>query len=427
MLSAMPRVVIIGAGFGGLHVALGLKNVSASVTLIDKNNHHLFQPLLYQIATAGLSPADIAAPIRSLLRHQANTEVLMEEVLGLDLHSKNVLTARSSIPFDHLVIASGSSHSYFGHEEWAKCAPGLKTIVDATSIRRKILLAFEHAEAEENPKLRKSLLTFICVGGGPTGVEMVGSIAELAHHALKKDFRRIRPEQAKILLIEAGPRLLSSFPESLALIATRKLNKLGVETRVNARVEKIDDSGIVVADQRIDARTVIWTAGVKASNAGHWLGASMDKAGRVKILPNLTVPGHPYIQVLGDTATLDGKNGRPLPGLAPVAIQQGIYAARAIRAQIEGKAPLSSFQYLDKGNLATIGRGSAIADIHGFLLHGRVAWFVWALVHIRYLVTFRNRLLVLVQWSWAYLTFQRGARLITEVAPDSMVASTRFK
>lgn len=409
----MRNVVIIGGGFGGLNAARGLKKAPVKLTVIDRRNYHLFQPLLYQVATAGLSPADIAAPIRGVLAKQANAEVLMEEVTGIDRERKVVHTRGHEVPFDDLVIATGSKHSYFGHDEWEQIAPGLKSINDATHVRRRILLAFEHAETESDPAKRAALLTFILVGGGPTGVELAGSLAELAHRALRSDFRHIDPEHTKIILIEAGPRILAGFPEKLSQSAAHYLKKRGVEIRTGGRVEKVDDQGVMVSGQRVSARTVIWAAGVVASEAGKWLGAETDRAGRVKVLPDLTVPGSPDIFVIGDTSTLE-QDGKPLPGLAPVAIQEGKYVARVLanRARGDARAP-EPFHYRDKGNLATVGRSFAVADLGRFMLSGFLAWLAWLAVHIYYLIGFRNRLIVLIDWSWAYLTFQRGARLIT--------------
>jgi NADH dehydrogenase len=409
----MRNVVIIGGGFGGLNAARSLRRAPVKVTMIDRRNHHLFQPLLYQVATAGLSPADIAAPIRGVLGKQANTEVLMDEVIGIDRERKRVLLRDREVPFDDLVIATGSYHSYFGHDEWERWAPGLKTINDATTIRQRVLLAFEHAETESDPARRSALLQFVIVGGGPTGVELAGAIAELAFKALRSDFRHINPGDAKIMLVEAGPRILAAFPEKLSGKAADYLRKRGVEIRNGGRVEHVDGEGVILSGQRIPSRTVIWAAGVTASPAGKWLGAETDRAGRVKVLPDLSAPGSPDIFVIGDTAALE-QDGKPLPGLAPVAIQQGRYLARVLEARARGdQRKPEPFRYFDKGNLATVGRSFAVADLGRFLLSGFFAWIAWLAVHIYYLIGFRNRLLVLIQWAWAYLTFQRGARLIT--------------
>lgn len=407
------HVVIVGAGFGGLKVARGLRHAAVRVTLIDKNNYHLFQPLLYQVATAGLSPADIASPIRAMVRDQSNTEVLMGEVIGVDTKNKKVQFCDRSISYDYLVLATGARHSYFGRDDWEKYAPGLKSIEDATLIRRKILLAFEAAEIETDAQRCRDLLTFVVVGGGPTGVEMAGSIAELAYTALARDFRHIDPTHAQIILLEAGPRILSSFPESLAQKAVKSLQKLGVDVRTAARVEQLNENGAMVSGQLLRSKTVIWAAGVEASAAGKWLQAETDRAGRIIVNADLTVPSHSEIFVIGDTAAVQAKNGKNLPGVAPVAMQEGRYVASIIKQRLAGKATTQPFFYLDKGNLATIGRSSAIADIWKLHIDGFIAWLIWLFVHIMYIVGFRNRILVLIQWAWAYVTFQRGARLIT--------------
>jgi len=408
-----PRVVIVGAGFGGLQAARALRSAPVDVTVIDRSNHHLFQPLLYQVATAALSPADISAPIRGVLRGQANARVILAEVTGVDVQGQRVLMRDKSVPFDYLVLATGAHHSYFGHDAWEQFAPGLKSITDATAIRRKILLAFEAAEIETDPEKRRALMTFVLVGAGPTGVEMAGAIAELAHKALAADFRNIDPTSARIVLVEAGPRILAAFPESLAKKAHRALNRLGVEIRTNAAVEAIDDNGVVIAGKPLTARTVIWTAGVTASLAGKWLGAETDRAGRVKVLGNLTISDHENVFVIGDTVSVT-QDGKPLPGVAPVAMQQGRYVAALIAQRVEGEKQEQErpFHYFNKGNLATIGRSYGIIEIGKFHLAGFLAWVMWLTIHIYYLIGFRNRLVVMIQWAWAYLTFQRGARLI---------------
>jgi NADH dehydrogenase len=414
----MQRVVIVGAGFGGLKAAKKLKRAPVQVTVIDRSNHHLFQPLLYQVATAGLGATDIAAPIRSVVSHQKNTEVLMDEVTGVDVAGRHVVTRQRSIPYDYLILATGARHSYFGHDEWENFAPGLKSIADARRIREKILLSFESAEVESEERVRRALLNFVIVGGGPTGVELAGSIAELAHVALASDFRHINPQATRVILVEAGPRILAGFPDDLAAKASRALANLGVEVRVNARVESISAEGAVISGQLLEARTVIWAAGVKASPAGQWLKAEVDQAGRVKVGADLTVPGHPEIFVIGDTASVLGEGGKPLPGQAPVALQQGTYVASVIATRAKGsKTPPPPFHYLDKGNLATIGRSSAIAEMGRIHLSGFLAWCAWLLVHIYYLIGFRNRVVVMIEWAWAYFTFQRGARLITRNRP----------
>ena len=418
-----PNVVIVGGGFGGLDAARGLRDAPVQITLIDRNNHHLFQPLLYQVATAGLSPADIAAPIRSILHRQRNVEVLMAEVSGVDTKRQRVCLPDRDIPYDYLILATGAQDSYFGHPEWEEHATGLKSIAEATTIRRKVLSAFEAAEVENDPAQKNALLTFVLVGAGPTGVEMAGAIAELAHKALAADFRHIDPNSARILLIEAGPRILATFAETLSQQAQKQLETMGVEVRTNTRVEQIDAQGVVAAGARIPSKTVIWSAGVAASPAGQWVGAETDRAGRIKVNPDLTVPGLPNVFAIGDTMTLQ-QNGKPLPGVAQVAMQQGRYVAQRIRSRIEKKLEPLPFHYVDKGNMATVGRSFAIVDSHGLHLSGFLAWIAWLTIHIFYLIGFRNRILVLIQWAWAYITYQRGARLITPASPLTMSANT---
>jgi NADH dehydrogenase len=388
---------------------------------VDRRNHHLFQPLLYQVATASLSPANIAYPIRSTLRHYRNTEVLMAEVVAIDRAARKVslvdsaegFERRWSIEYDYLVVATGATHSYFGNGEWAAFAPGLKSISDATSIRQRILTAFEAAEMEEDPERRAEWMHFALVGGGPTGVEMAGAIAELAHRALARDFRRINPRTARITLLEAGPRLLAAFPESLSEKARRDLERLGVVVRTNTRVSGISEHGVRIGDEALRAKNVIWTAGVVASPAGQWLGTELDAAGRVIVDERLNLPGDDRVFVLGDTASCtDRKTGKPLPGVAPVAMQQGRYAGDVIRARVRGTKGPGPFRYWDKGNLATIGRGRAVAAVGALRLTGWLAWLVWTFVHVAYLIGFRNRVVVLFEWAWSYVTFQRGARLI---------------
>jgi NADH:ubiquinone reductase (H+-translocating) len=420
-----PRVVIVGAGFGGLQAARALRNVPVEVTVIDRSNHHLFQPLLYEVATAVLSPADISAPIRNILKKQTNTRVFLAEVTGVDLQQQRVLMHDKSVPYDYLILATGARHSYFGHDAWEPFAPGLKSIPDATAIRRKILLAFEAAEIETDLEKRRSLMTFVLVGAGPTGVEMSGAIAELAHKALASDFRNIDPTSARIILVEAAPRILTAFPEVLAKKAQKALNRLGVEVRTQAPVEAIDENGVVIAGKPLAAKTVIWTAGVTASPAGKWLGAETDRVGRVKVSGDLTIPGHPNIFVIGDTASAI-ENGKQLPGMAPVAMQEGRYVASVITHRVAGKknvrtrrsgetsAPaVAPFHYFNKGNVATVGRSYGVVEIGRLRVAGFLAWVLWLAIHIFYLIGFRNRILVIFQWAWAYLTFQRGARLIT--------------
>jgi NADH dehydrogenase len=408
----VPHVVIVGAGFGGLQAAKSLRQAPVQVTVIDRSNHHLFQPLLYQVATADLSPADIAAPIRSILRKQRNTSVILAEVTGVDVQGQRVLMHERSAPYDYLIVATGARHSYFGHDAWEPFAPGIKSIDDAAMLRRKILLAFEAAEIEPDPEKRQALLTFVLVGAGPTGVEMAGAIAELAHKALASDFRQIDPKAAHIVLVEALPRILLAFPESLANKAERALTRLGVEVRKNSPVEAIDREGVVIAGERLRAKTVIWTAGVAASPAGHWLGAEVDRAGRIKVGSDLSLPGHPNVFVIGDTASLS-QDGKALPGVAPVAMQEGRYVAQVIVQRVAGHKSIPPFRYHSRGNLATVGRSFAVAEIGPVRLSGFLAWVLWLVVHISYLIGFRNRLLVMLQWAWEYLTRQRSARLIT--------------
>jgi NADH:ubiquinone reductase (H+-translocating) len=406
------RVVIVGAGFGGLSAAKALAREPFDVTLIDQHNHHLFQPLLYQVATAGLSPADIASPIRSILRDQKNTKMVLARVSGIDTARREVIAEEQRYPYDHLIIATGAQHAYFGHDEWAAFAPGLKTIDDATYIRGRILLAFEKAETETDPQERARLLNFVIVGGGATGVEMAGAIAELANRALAADFRSIDPRSARIILVEAAPRLLTAFDPPLSEAAKQSLEQLGVEVRLGAPVTVTDAEGVSIGKDRIEARTVVWAAGVMASAAGTWLGARTDRAGRVQVTPDLSVPGHPDIFVIGDTAMAANADGKPLPGVAPVAKQQGEYVADLLIARREGK-PVSPFRYRDFGSLATIGRKRAVVQMGRFKLKGFLAWVLWSVAHIYFLIGFRNRFIVALNWLWNYLTFQRGARLIT--------------
>jgi NADH:ubiquinone reductase (H+-translocating) len=380
--------------------------------VIDRQNHHVFQPLLYWVATAGLSPADICSPIRSILRKQKNTEVFMEEVTGVDVEEQRVLMGDRSVPYDYLVLATGAHDNYFGHPEWEHCAPGLKSIVDATSLRRKILLSFETAEIETDPEKVKALSTFVLVGAGPTGVEMAGAIAELAHKTIASDFRHIDTRMARIILIEAAPRVLGAFPESLTKKTEKKLVSMGVEVRTGTPVEEVDAHGVVAGGERINASTIIWGAGVSASSAGKWLGAEVDRAGRVQVSSDLSVPGQPNVFVIGDTASMM-QEGKLLPGVAQVAMQGGRYVASVINSRVEGKEMNKPFSYRDKGNLATIGRSYAIVEIGDIRLAGFLAWLIWLAVHIYFLVGFRNRLMAIFQWAWTYFTFDRGARLIT--------------
>ncbi len=411
--SIAPRIVIVGAGFGGLNAARALRDVPVQVTVIDRNNHHPFQPLLYQVATGVLSPADISAPIRSVLRKQRNAEVLLGEVTGVDVEAHRVLMGDESLRYDYLVLATGARDSYFGHNDWAASAPGLKSIVQATAIRRRILLAFELAEKETDLQKRRELLTFVLVGAGPTGVEMAGAIGGLAHKTLVSDFRHIDPREARIVLVEALPRILMPFDERLAKKAHKALTRLRVEIRTNSPVEGIDSEGVIMSGgERIASRTVIWTAGVAASPAGEWLGAENDRGGRVKVGSDVTVNGHPEIFVLGDTASFS-QDGKPLPGVAQVAIQQGNYVASVIADRVAGKPHPEPFRYVDKGNMAVIGRFYGIAAIGKFRLSGLPGWFLWLVLHLMFLIGFRNRVVVGLQWLVYFTTFQRGARLIT--------------
>lgn len=410
----IPRVVIVGAGFGGLAVAQALARAPAAVTVIDRRNYHLFQPLLYQVATAGLSPADIAWPIRGILGTQRNAAVQLGRVTGVDTARREVVVGERRVPYDYLILATGARHAYFGHPEWEQTAPGLKKIADATQIRERILMAFERAEAEGcDEEERTRLQTFVIVGGGPTGVEMAGAIAELAKRALASDFRVIDPSTTRIVLIEAGPRLLPSFPESLSAVAKRSLERLGVEVRLGTPVTLCDDVGVELAGERIGARNVIWAAGVMASPVAKWLGADRDGAGRIKVNPDFSVPGLPNVFAIGDTALALNADGRPLPGVAPVAKQAGRYVAAVIRNRIDGRAPPAPFRYRDFGNLATIGRKAAVADFEKIRLSGFVAWLLWSVAHVYFLIGLRNRFVVALAWFWNYVTFQRGARLIT--------------
>jgi NADH dehydrogenase len=408
------RVVIVGAGFGGLECAKALRRAQADVTVIDRENHHCFQPLLYQVATAALSPADIAWPIRHILRPQRNATVLMEDVRGVSPEKKCVQTQYGEIPYDYLVIATGSTHSYFGHDEWSRYAPGLKRIEDATRIRRSILIAFERAEVMKDEEQRRRLLTFVIVGGGATGVEMAGAIADVARQTLAADFRRIDPRSARIILIEAGPRLLPTFPPGLSDYALKTLTRVGVEVRTETLVTKCDVDGVDLKDGRIDAGTVIWAAGVTASPAMRWLNAEGDRAGRVKVNSDLSLPGHRDIFVVGDTASVTDKNGHPVPGTAPAAKQMGTYVGKLISARIAGREWNKPFKYMHLGDLATIGRRAAVVKFGPLELKGFIGWVFWSVAHIYFLIGLRNRFVVAFNWFWDYVTFQRGARLITD-------------
>jgi NADH dehydrogenase len=413
---AQARIIIVGGGFGGLAAAKALRNTPAQIILIDRCNHHLFQPLLYQVATSVLSPAQIGSPIRGILRNQKNTTVILGEVSGVDKDRKSVFVGdadREQVPiaYDYLVLATGVTHSYFGHNEFEPFAPGLKSLADAVAVRNKILQAFEQAEAEEDPSRHRDLLTFVLVGAGPTGVEMAGAIAVLVRSTLKSEFRRIDPASARIVLVDHAPRVLSSFSEDLSRAAQQRLERLGVEVRQGDSVDQIDEDGVVVAGERIVSKTVIWTAGVAPSPAGKWLKAETDRAGRVRIHSDLHVPEHPEIFVVGDTASLD-QGGKPLPGVAQVAIQQGRYAGKVIHNRVVGKPAPGPFSYFDKGSLAVVGKGFAVLQSGKVHISGVVAWFVWAAVHLQFLAQSSLRVSVFLQWVWTYFTRQRGSRLI---------------
>lgn len=417
IVGTSPHVVIIGAGFAGLSAAKALAKTPVHITVVDRRNYHLFQPLLYQVATAGLSPADIAMPIRSILSRQRNATVLLGRVSGVDVTRRIVLIEKREISYDTLIVATGAHHAYFGHDEWESVAQGLKQIEDATDMRRRILLSFELAENSGDLAERRRLLNFVIVGGGPTGVELAGAIAELTRKALACDFRRIDPRQARVILIEAGPRVLATFPEKLSTAARRALQRLGVDVRIGKRVTHCDAGGVVVAGERIETRTILWAAGVAASPAAIWLGAAADRAGRVLVGPDLTLPGHPEVFVVGDTAATHDATGKQLPGVAPVAKQQGIYVGRTIRARLRGVSEVPPFRYRRYGNLATVGRKVAVADFGFLRLSGHVAWWLWGAAHIFFLIGFRNRVAIALNWLWAYFTFERGSRLITGPTP----------
>ncbi|MCU1271190.1 MAG: dehydrogenase [Acidobacteriaceae bacterium] len=412
MLENKPRVVVVGAGFGGLEAARNLAKLPVQITLIDRKNHHTFQPLLYQVATAGVSPGEIAAPIRWILRGRSNVEVIMDEVVGFDLNRKTVQLQDLNLPYDYLIVAAGAQHSYFGHDEWEPLAPGLKTVEDALEIRRRVLLAFELAEKEAVAGGPHPTLNFVIIGGGPTGVELAGTLAEIAHRVLQDEFRSIDPKRTRILLLEGGPRILPTYAPDLSESAVRQLQKLGVEVRAPAMVTKIDPGAVWVGEERIPAAVTLWAAGVAASSLGGKLGAPVDRAGRVMVNADLTVPDHPEVFVVGDLATLKDKHGNPLPGVAPVALQEGRYVAKTIAGDLQ-KSARRNFHYVDKGSLATVGRAAAIAEFKKIHISGYFAWLAWLFVHIFFLIGFRNRVIVLVQWAWSYFTYERGARLIT--------------
>ena len=408
----VPRVVIVGAGFGGLIAARKLAASAVQVTLIDRRNYHTFQPLLYQVATAGLSPGEIAAPIRWILRGRSNVRILMGEVENVDVSRRVVRLVDANIPYDYLIVAAGASHAYFGHDEWEPFAPGLKTIEDALEIRRRVLLAFELAERQAAESGEQVQLNFVVVGGGPTGVELAGTLAEIARRALVNEFHSIDPERTRILLLEGGPRVLLAYPEDLSRSAEEQLRHLGVEVHTSAMVTGIEPAAVITSQTRLPAAVILWAAGVAASPLGKKLGAPVDRAGRVLVNPDLSLPGHPEVFVIGDLASLKDKNGNLLPGVAPVAIQQGKATAENIERELQGN-PRQNFHYLDKGSLATIGRAAAVAQFGKVHISGFLAWLSWLFVHIFFLIGFRNRIIVLIQWAWAYFTYERGARLIT--------------
>jgi NADH:ubiquinone reductase (H+-translocating) len=413
---ALPRVVVVGGGFAGLYAASSLARRPVRVAVVDRENYHLFQPLLYQVATAALSPGEIAEPIRAILRRHRNVDVLLGEVTAVDLASRTLMLAESTLSYDYLVLATGASHSYFGHPEWERMAPGLKTLEDALEMRRRILFAFEAAEREPDPAARAAWLTFVVVGGGPTGVELAGAIAEIRRHTVAHDFRSIDPTTAKVILLEGAPRVLPPFPEDLSAAAERQLRALGVEVRTGALVTHITPDAVHVGDAVIPARTTLWAAGVAASPLGKTLGVPLDRSGRVIVEPDLTVPGHPNVYVIGDLAAYSHGTDRPLPGVASVAIQQGPHTAANIWRSTQGQ-PRRRFRYWNRGSLATIGRGAAVADMGRLRLSGHLAWLTWMFVHIFFLIGFQNRLLIMLQWLWSYFTYERGARLITRPWP----------
>jgi NADH dehydrogenase len=408
----IPRVIVVGAGFGGLEAAKKLACKNLRLTVVDRTNYHLFQPLLYQVATAALSPADIAAPTRAILHKCKNVEVILGEVQSVDINNRVVHAGELTLLYDYLILATGARHSYFGHPEWERLAPGLKSLEDAVEVRRRILMAFEYAEKITDATARAAALTFVVIGGGPTGVEMAGAIAEIARHTLSRDFRHIDPSSARVVLIEGEPQVLAAFPEDLRLSAMKQLRDLGVELRTGVHATDLTEDGLKVGDEFIPCRVKIWAAGNNASFVGKSLGVPVDRVGRVVVQADLTIPGHREVQVIGDLANFSGKDGKPLPGVSPVAMQQGRHAARNILAMIEGRKS-QRFRYFDKGSMATIGRNKAVADLHLFHLSGLPAWMAWLFVHILFLVGFRNRLVVMFQWAWAYLSFDKGARLIT--------------
>jgi len=405
-----PQVVVIGGGFAGLTAAQALSRLPVELTLVDRKNHHVFQPLLYQVATAGLSPAEIAAPIRHILRRQRATRVLLGEVTAIDLAGRRVRLGASELAYDYLIVAAGATHSYFGHDGWAAHAPGLKTIEEALEIRRRVLLAFEEAEREQDAERRRAFLTFVVIGAGPTGVEMAGAFAEIARHTLAREFRSIDPASARVVLVEAGPRVLAAYPDDLSASAQRQLEALGVQVWTGSRVSDVTADGVQIGADRLATRTVVWAAGLSGSPLARTLGVELDRAGRVRVLRDLTLPGHPEVAVIGDLAALE-QDGKPVPGVAPAAMQMGAHAARNIGRALRGE-PLQPFRYRDKGSLATIGRRRGVALFGKLRLSGLVAWLAWLMIHVFFLIGYRSRLMVMLEWAWAYVTYDRSARLI---------------
>jgi len=422
---ARPRIVIVGAGFGGLKAAEALARLPVDITVVDRKNHHTFQPLLYQVATAGISPAEIAAPIREILHKHENIQVLLGEVVGFDLEQRHVQLHGCDLTYDYLIVAAGAMHAYFGHDEWEPLAPGLKTIEDALEMRRRILLAYELAERESALTGMHRPLNFVVVGAGPTGVELAGTLAEISRKSLAENFRNIDPTKTRILLVEAGPSILSAYPEDLRQSAVRQLQHLGVEVRTNSAVSDVRSGQVRIGDEIVPAEVVLWAAGVSASPLGRMLGAPTDRAGRVFVEPDLSVPGHREVFVIGDLASLKDENGKPLPGVAPVAMQQGTCVARQIAADL-ARNPRTTFHYRDKGSLATIGRAAAIAQFGKVHISGFIAWLAWLFIHVLFLIGFRNRIVVMFQWAWSYLTYERAARLITGESRTIAVPSMEY-